>query len=76
MVLLARPIFVKMIPLARVKTTSSMPSVGIFKTKIAKCSQSLDQNHQNFGFLSKNHQNFVCLFVLFSIYFEGACQDF
>ena len=36
-----------MIPLARLNSTSKVPRVGSFSTKIAKFSPSLDQNHQN-----------------------------
>ena len=54
MVPLARPISVKMIPLARLNSTSKVPCVGVFLTKISKYLFSLEQNHQNFGFLCRN----------------------
>ena len=45
---LARLIFVKMIPLARLISPSKVPRGGVFLTKLAKVSHSLDKNLENY----------------------------
>ena len=53
----ATPIFVKMVPLARLISASKVPCVSVSLTKLAKFSYSLDQHKRKFGFLYRNYRS-------------------
>ena len=59
MVMLARPIFMKMIPLARLNSHQKSHELGFLGQNL-QFFTSLKQNHQSFLFLDINYQNLTC----------------